>query len=365
MTDQTGGPVPVPGHDGAGGEALAPDHIVTGGPRVSVVVPVYNVSRYLPQCLESVIAQTYHNIEVLVVDDGSTDGSGSICDRYARRDARVRVIHTDNRGISAARNLGLENLCGAFILFIDSDDWIEPNTVETLVQAALQTKADIVTMRGCLEYVGKTSCPRAGKKRSRVYRGGDILAAYAEGLLGNAAWNKLYRAECFRDVRFPDGRNYEDVIVAHRLMKGLAENGGTVAALPDALYHIRVRKSSISHSWTPENVCDCWAAYHGKFEELPDYREMLLPECFVAIRRMWSSFGSYSREEQARVEATVREMRDFSKKHFAEVMRGEYSAQMKVTCLLAQSRSAPAMWAGFCGGKLWRTFGRKKIEMYE
>ena len=336
----------------------------TGGPPVSIVVPVYNVSRYLPQCLESVLSQTYQNIEVLIVDDGSTDGSGSICDRFAERDPRIRVIHTDNRGLSAARNLGLESISGAFISFIDSDDWIEPNTVETLVKAALQTKADVVTMKACMEYVGKTSYPQVVKKRSHVYRGGDILAAYAEGLLGNAAWNKLYRAECFRDLRFPYGHNYEDVVVAWKLMKGLSENGGAVAALSEVLYHFRARKSSISHTWTLDNVCDCWEAYHGKFEGLPDYREKLLPECFVAIRRMWASFEGYSREDRARAEATVREMQAFSKKHFSEVMRGEYSARTKMTCLLSLSRSAPAMRAGACGGKLWQAFGRRKNEMF-
>ena len=336
----------------------------TGRPPVSIVIPVYNVSRYLPQCLESVLSQTYQNIEVLIVDDGSTDGSGSICDRFAERDPRIRVIHTDNRVLSAARNLGLESISGAFISFIDSDDWIEPNTVETLVKAALQTKADVVTMKACMEYVGKTSYPQVVKKRSHVYRGGDILAAYAEGLLGNAAWNKLYRAECFRDLRFPYGHNYEDVVVAWKLMKGLSENGGSVAALSEVLYHFRARKSSISHTWTLDNVCDCWEAYHGKFEGLPDYREKLLPECFVAIRRMWASFEGYSREDRARAEATVREMQAFSKKHFAEVMRGEYSARTKMTCLLSLSRSAPAMRAGACGGKLWQAFGRRKNEMF-
>ena len=148
-------------------------------------------------------------------------------------------------------------------------------------------------------------------------------------------------------------------------MKELAENGGAVTALPEVLYHFRARKSSISHTWTLDNVCDCWAAYHGKYMELADYREKLLPECFVAIRRMWVSFESYSREDRARAEATVREMQIFSKKHFLEVMRGEYSARAKMTCLLSQSRSAPAMWAGACGGKLWRAFWRRKNEMFE
>ena len=318
IAGQTGGPVPMPGHDGASRSVSAHEYGGAGGPLVSVVIPVYNVSRYLPQCLESVLAQTYQNIEVLIIDDGSTDGSGSICDRFAERDSRIRVIHTDNRGLSAARNLGLEKMGGTFVFFIDSDDWIEPNTVETLVKAALRTKADVVTMKACMEFVGKTSNLRAGKKRSRIYRGVDK-----------------------------------------------SENGGVVAALPEVLYHFRARKSSISHTWTLDNVCDCWAAYHGKYEELADYREKLLSECFVAIRRMWVSFESYSREDRARAEATVREMQIFSKKHFLEVMRGEYSARAKMTCLLSQSRSAPAMWAGACGGKLWRAFWRRKNEMFE
>ena len=342
---------------------------------ISVIVPVYNVEPYLRKCLDSIVNQTYRDLEILVIDDGSTDGSGKICDEYAEKDERVKVFHTKNRGLSCARNLGLDEAKGERIGFVDSDDWIEPNTVETLVKAALRTKADVVTMKACMEFVGKTSNLRAGKKRSRVYRGGDksadtfqgddILAAYAGGLLGNAAWNKLYRAECFRDLRFPYGHNYEDVVVAWKLMKGLAENGGVVAALPEVLYHFRARKSSISHTLTLDNVCDCWAAYHGKYMELADYREKLLPECFVAIRRMWVSFESYSREDRARAEATVREMQAFSKKHFAEVMRGEYSARAKMTCLLSQSRSAPAMWAGACGGKLWRAFWRRKNEMFE
>ena len=120
---------------------------------VSVIIPVYNVSRYLPQCFESVISQTYRNLEIIVIDDGSTDDSGSICDQYAEKDDRIHVIHTDNRGLASARNLGLENVSGKYILFIDSDDWIEPQTIETFIGAALKTEADIVIARYCSEYM--------------------------------------------------------------------------------------------------------------------------------------------------------------------------------------------------------------------
>ena len=113
-------------------------------PLVFVVIPVYNVSRYLQQCLDSVVSQTYRNLEIIIVDDGSTDGSGRICDRYEKRDERSHVIHSANRGLSSARNLGLDKIRGSYILFVNSDDWIEPHTVDTLIRAAMQTGADIV-----------------------------------------------------------------------------------------------------------------------------------------------------------------------------------------------------------------------------
>lgn len=103
-------------------------------PLVSVVVPVYNVSSYLEQCLDSVVNQTYKNLEIILVDDGSTDDSGAICDRYAEKDSRIQVIHKENGGLSSARNVGLERITGEWALFIDSDDWIELNTLELLFE---------------------------------------------------------------------------------------------------------------------------------------------------------------------------------------------------------------------------------------
>ena len=106
------------------------DRYTTNERLVSVIIPVYNVSRYLPQCFDSVTSQTYRNLEIIVIDDGSTDDSGIICDQYAEKDDRIHVIHTDNRGLASARNLGLENVSGEYISFIDSDDWIEPHAID-------------------------------------------------------------------------------------------------------------------------------------------------------------------------------------------------------------------------------------------
>ena len=238
-------------------------------PLVSVIIPVYNVSRYLPQCLDSVISQTYQNLEIVIVDDGSTDGSGSICAHYAERDDRILLIRSENRGLASARNLGLGNICGDYISFIDSDDWVELHMINKLLDAALQTGADIVTAKKCFEYVGVTLHDEDGDEYPRIYSGEDLMLALAEAKFGNTVWNKLYKAECFKETRFPDGLNYEDVSTTLKVMKEAAENGGSLASLPDVLFHYRVRKSSILNTYSFKNNIDSWTAHYSKYIALP------------------------------------------------------------------------------------------------
>ena len=321
-------------------------------PLVSVIIPVYNVSRYLPQCLDSVTGQTYQNLEIVIVDDESTDGSGSICAHYAERDDRIRLIRSENRGISSARNRGLEKISGTFIAFLDSDDWIEPHTIETLVRAARQTDADIVVANRSFEYVGKTIRSDVRSKRAHTYYEQDILGAFAEGKFRDIVWNKLYASACFGSTRFPEGHTYEDVCVTWKLMKSLAENGGAVTVLGEELFHHRVRKSSISHTWTVNNIRSSWRAYLAKYRALPDYQEQLLPQCIESITRMWISYPGYSKKEKENAQKTIREMQAFSKKNIFRIMRGNYSKSVKMTCLLSQTRSLPAMWIAIWENKL-------------
>ena len=327
------------------------EELHTECPLVSIVIPVYNVSRYLPQCLESVTSQSYRNIEIILIDDGSTDDSGSICDQYAEKDARIHAIHSENRGVSATRNLGLENVSGAYVSFIDSDDWIEAHAIETLVKTASKTGADIVTARYYSEYVGKTIYHTYTKAWCETFRNEEILGAFADGWFGNMIWNKLYRAECFDNTRFPEGYNYEDIATIWKLLKNLAENDGAVTSLSDVLFHFRKRKGSISHSWTFRNINDSWKAHKELYKALPDYREKFLSGGFVAIGRMWESYYGYSKEEKEEAEATLREMHAFSKKYFRRVMKGNYSSVIKMACLISQSRSKPAFWLSYHSGK--------------
>ena len=129
------------------------------GNLVSIVIPIYNVEKYLNECVDSVIVQTYHDLEIILVDDGSTDNSGKLCDEYKKIDDRIKVIHQKNGGLSAARNTGMDSAIGEYLYFLDSDDYIEPQTVERLVDTIEQEKADIVLFDG---YVVYTDCENDG-----------------------------------------------------------------------------------------------------------------------------------------------------------------------------------------------------------
>lgn len=334
-------------------------------PLVSVIIPVYNVSLYLRHCLDSVVAQTYRNLEIILVDDGSRDDSGSICDQYAETDQRIQVLHTANRGLSAARNLALDIMTGSYIFFLDSDDWIERDIIETFVSAAEQTQADIVSARIWLEYQNQTLPARDGSEKTQSFCGEDIVAAYSGNVFRTSVWNKLFRSECFHTIRFPVGQNYEDAAILWKVVKNLAENGGRVTALPVRLFHFRIRKSSISHTSTFPNIDDCWKANLTKFKGLRDYDEHFIQGCFVVICMMWANYSGFSKDDKARAEATVLEMESFSRKHFREIIRGDFPRIIKITCILSQKRNHAVMRICFCARKVLRGIEDRKWKMFE
>lgn len=175
--------------------------------RISVIIPIYNVADYLTDCLESVKAQTCRDLEILLIDDGSTDGSGKICDRYALEDSRFRVIHQKNSGASAARNRGIEEAKGNYIAFLDSDDWLEPDAYETLYRLAEQEKADIAFGLGERMYRKELNIMPDGKVT--VLHGEEILDTYMRDeikhpYIQKALWDKLFKREIIGDIRLPE-----------------------------------------------------------------------------------------------------------------------------------------------------------------
>lgn len=188
---------------------------------ISIIVPVYKVEDYLERCIESVRNQTYTNIEIILVDDGSPDACPQICDRYARQDARIKVIHKENGGLSDARNRGIDAAKGEYIGFVDSDDYIHPEMYMELWQSMKKTGADIAACG--VEKVSADSKPDVQQIKNNavnVYTGRQAVENIFDGTLylqSVVAWNKLYKKELFENVRYPVGKIHEDEFTTYVL----------------------------------------------------------------------------------------------------------------------------------------------------
>ncbi len=215
---------------------------------ISVIVPVYNVKAYLRKCLDSITNQTYKDLEILVVDDGSTDGCGRICDEYAERDSRVKVFHTENRGLSSARNLGLDEAKGEWVGFVDSDDWIEPDMYEEALDGI--EDADIL----CFQ------------RTEGTYSGLEALYKFINNEISAFIWKKLYRKELFEEISFPDGRISEDRATIYLLL----HKAKTVRCKNVCGYHYTIRQDSITRTHNLNNIFDYYLAVKEQYRYCND-----------------------------------------------------------------------------------------------
>lgn len=176
--------------------------------KVSIIVPVYNVEKYLKRCVDSLLNQTHENIEVILVDDESPDNCGIICDEYAKKDSRIKVIHKKNGGLSSARNAGLEIATGDYILYVDSDDWISIDTLELLKKYMLEDY-DVISFK--CEYMKEEKIVNIGKANEKKCDSVEFMTKTFERKIDFFVWNKLYKNTIFKEIRFPEGKNYEDL----------------------------------------------------------------------------------------------------------------------------------------------------------
>lgn len=224
--------------------------------KISLIVPVYNVASYLERCLISIQNQTYTNLEVLCVDDGSTDGSSDILDEIAQKDKRIRVFHQQNKGTGAARNLALQHVSGEYIGFVDSDDWIEPNMFEMLHNAAVQTKADIVSCGYYIDEDNKGSRMVENKKKVNE----DVLPMedFLEYIycrddykgVGGYLWTRLFRAQIIFGEQACSHIIFDETLIPGQDVYFMAESlicAKTMVYLPNPLYHYVQRPMSIMH----------------------------------------------------------------------------------------------------------------------
>ena len=219
-------------------------------PLVSIIVPIYNVEQYLQNCLNSILGQTYGNLEIILVDDGSLDNCSTICDDYKDKDSRVVVIHKKNGGISDARNVGVGMAKGEFLMFVDADDWVEPTYCEKAVEAAINCNCDCVAF-GINVVKGNGEIIRIGASCSCYMTSEESIKRIVErGFPCNYMWNKLFRRSLFDTIKFPIGVLFEDHAVMYRILH--QSNG--IYVIEDSLYTYRRGQFSLSSNIYSEKM---------------------------------------------------------------------------------------------------------------
>lgn len=204
---------------------------------ISVIIPVYNVEKYLTRCLDSVLAQTYTNLEILLIDDGSTDASGKICDKYARQDKRVRVFHKPNGGVSSARNMGLDNASGDYIGFVDSDDYIDPTMYVHLSSLINIYQTDIAV---CNIYYCSSKKEFKASHPGKIYKGMEAFALCVhQKSVFVSIWNKLYKRECIGNIRFSQEKRSED----YKFLYDIFKKGSSLVYSNDVKYFYDVPRT--------------------------------------------------------------------------------------------------------------------------
>ena len=294
-------------------------------PLISVIIPVYNVAEFLNRCMESVCGQTYRNLEIIVVDDGSTDESSAMCDKWAASDSRIRLIRQPNGGLSAARNTALDVAKGEWIAFVDSDDWIERDMYEGLCRVAVENDADIVACGYIRDYTHKSKVRNLSDIVKTISPDEALKMIVEDRHLQNHMWSKIYRRRLFNEVRFPVGEIYEDIAVSHLLL----HQANRVVLVDKAYYHYSIRRNSLSR--VPSIKAD---------KECQYFRQITRQIDFVLDKVKWKDAGFYlhrravrcighlmllpkSAETDKKVEviiATMRRHRFYYTVHFAPII---------------------------------------------
>ena len=295
-------------------------------PVISIIIPVYNTAQYLSECIESVCAQTLRDLDIILIDDGSTDASGKICDQYAVNDARIRVFHTENQGHYLVRGMAVEKAREAgseYIGFVDSDDWIEPGMYEAMLRKARSEDADVVECGYSVDFPNQSWqwIPEPGTF-------GQTEALYRLFRTDNGHdyfWNKLWKTQCFDNFVFPDARAYMDGCITYQIYSGQK----TFVNLAEPFYHYQQITGSIVHSHDVR-LLNQWRVNKDKYDYIENRMKEMLPQeqwkeilgkqlykCVYAIGRNWTWWNGHSPNERKENKHYLQEMAEFLKTHSA------------------------------------------------
>lgn len=305
---------------------------VDNRPMISVVVPVYNVEPYLKQCVDSLLGQTYSNIEIILVDDGSTDGSSMMCDEYSQQHDEVKVIHQRNQGLSAARNAGLEIATGEYITFVDSDDWLEECMVEQCIQLMQKYQAEVCGVVFLKEYPDRSEINEVLTHQTMCYSSKTALTKYLfNSNLTVCVCGKVWKKSLWEDIRCPYGRLHEDQMTTYKLL----DKAKNVVFYPAALYHYRQRSGSIGHSSFSPKSYDLLEAIDEQYEFISNKYPDIKKSIGIACSFWYMVFYNMMIRSDAKDSVAVCHCRKFVKRHLIGIMTsGDYSFKRKLQLIL-------------------------------
>ena len=274
---------------------------------ISLIIPVYKVEKYLEKCIQSVINQTYENLQIILVDDGSPDNCGKICDEYAKKDHRIEVIHKSNGGLSDARNKGLEIAKGEYIGFVDSDDYIEADMYEVLYNLLKQYNADVSICNFYTVSQGKIAIKNAENGIKEYNRIEILKEVLLDNNIQSYAWNKLYKKELFDEIKYPIGKKYEDIGTTFYLL----EKCNKVVVTGKSEYYYINRQDSIVNNVTETTITD--------------YIELIMQR-YDYIEENIKELSSYNKDYLKRILKTaeqdiknLNEVGDYTKRKYEEL----------------------------------------------
>lgn len=330
----------------------------SGQVKISVVVPVYKTQQYLRKCLDSIVTQTWQNLEIILVDDGSPDGCPAICDEYAAHDPRFKVIHQANGGRSIARNTGLAAATGEWLGWVDSDDWIEPDMFQYLLENALKYDADVAVC-GKYDWIGGQRHTRSWSREQVLDREQALLELIEP--LGNVMWgqlcDRLIRRSLWDGISFPLDRVFEDEAVMYRLFA----RAQRVVCLPEAKYNYFFRQDGASRTLTFQNRYELYLAREERREALkegyPRLDEALGISCVKAAVMCWFFFRELPAEKQRELVPRMREVSALCAPYAARARKtGDWGPLGKLCSFLLPH---PVGWSFALGAVLGRFFRRK------
>jgi glycosyltransferase involved in cell wall biosynthesis len=299
-------------------------------PLVSIIIPVYKVEKYLDECIRSVIGQTYQNLEIILVDDGSPDRCGEICDRYAEEDSRVKVIHKSNGGLSDARNAGIAAANGTYLFFLDSDDYIRLDTIDCLVKEITQSSADIVCAAALSFIDGSVPSDVFSDGSAHCFTQDQAIVHYVQS--DWSAWGKLYRWDVHKSVTFPVGKIHED----EAIMIDLLEKCIKICDIPEKLYYYRKREHSITSTVYTVRKMDWFYNWERNTEIIAERHPDAFEHC---LAKAWM-VTLYNIDNLIGSETNLRELSmlwEFVKKYKFAILRNRHiilSRKLRLAILL-------------------------------